>query len=609
MADPPSHWLSRYSSTSHPWTLSTDLNSNNDNNGKTTTTTTQTFSRPLGVVESSFDIDGTHHGGRADMTCLLSLSATHTLSPADLRRRIALAWTQLRLEHVLLSSHVADDEQSGQRKFVVPIPATVDAAVKDAAGGVVWVGDLYDQVDEEEVYRHAQNVGRVVEPGVCLSKVFVLPVVSMTPESQSPAQSQPQPHDTPTPTPTPISLRFLIVLAHQISDGLSAYTCFSHFLRILNTAESQILASIATLIHPDQIRAKLPPAQEDLYPPIPGSKARQRWFWALTRVLRHVATPLPPTFPNPLFRSKRLSAAPALPEKFPGLFSYREEDRPPMACGSVTVSLSLHASQRLIALCRKAHVSIGAGCFALAALAMMEIYESLHPRVPDILRPAFAAAFPLNPRAFFAKPPEADSCMLAFSEGIVLPFLPSRLPVEGRFGVVVRHANRGLSVYQKRLKVRKSGVQEVDTSLDRHSPGRLLATGYVALIERVEGKLPAERRNVELLNPQGELRPRVGAYESTCAVSSIGSLAPFFRRGEYDLQGLRERGSDFAADFRDVKMGVRARENEFLIASWSSEGVFSFVVSYDANAISQEAAEMWAEKISGLLEKGDGSRL
>ncbi|KAI8939946.1 hypothetical protein NX059_003672 [Plenodomus lindquistii] len=577
------HWLSKYASKLHPWILSTEPNSNG--------TTTQSFSRPLGLVETSFDTDGTYFGGRADMTALLTLSIAHTLSDTELRKRIALAWTQLRLEHVLLSSRVSDDAKTGKRCFVVPVPPTVEDAVKDVEESIIWIEDLYSasEVDENNLYHHAYNTGRIIEPQKCMSKLHVLPLLRNQDGTYN--------------------LRFLIVIAHQISDGLSAYNWFSHFLRILNTASSQITGAISTLIVPEQIQPKLPPPQEDLYPPIPGSKARQRWFWALTRVLRHVQTPLPPTFRNPLYRSTRLTTPPSLAPKFSKLFNYDRRSLPPNACGHITASLSLPASQRLIALCRAAHVSIGAGCFALAGLSMMQIHESLYPSPPSTPRPAFAASFPLNPRAFFAKPPEADSCMLAFSEGIVMPFLPSDLPVEGRLGVVARHANRGLRVYQKRLKVRNDGRKEVDVSLDMHSPGRLLATGYVAQIERVEAKLPPERRSGEVVNPQGELRPRVGEYGATCGVSSIGPLAAFFRRGEYDLKSLGEK-KDFVADFRDVKIGVRARDNEFLIGSMTSaEGIISFSVSYDANAISQEAANMWAETISGLLEKGDGSRL
>ena len=186
-----------------------------------------------------------------------------------------------------------------------------------------------------------------------------------------------------------------------------------------------------------------------------------------------------------------------------------------------------------------------------------------------------------------------------------MPFLPSSLPVEGRFKLVAKHANRELRVYQKRLK----GKEGVVAGLDKHSPGRLLATGYVAQIERVEAKLPLERRSPSYQNPQGSLAPSAGGM-ATCGVSSIGPLATFFKRGTYDLSNLEAEGKDFAADFRDVKIGVRARDDEFLVgSSTSAEGIVGFGVSYDLNAISEEAAELWKATIEGLLEKGEGAKL
>jgi hypothetical protein len=67
---------------------------------------------------------------------------------------------------------------------------------------------------------------------------------------------------------------------------------------------------------------------------------------------------------------------------------------------------------------------------------------------------------------------------------------------------------------------------------------------------------------------------------------------------------------DFAADFRDVNIGVRARENEFLVgSSTSAEGIIGFGVSYDLNAISAEAAEMWKETMEGMLEVREVAKL
>ncbi|CAO2656849.1 Nn.00g056520.m01.CDS01 [Neocucurbitaria sp. VM-36] len=566
------HWLAKYASNYNAWKLLTTLSGQ------------KCFRRPLGLVETSFDTDGTYYGGRADMTAVFTLAIRHTLSKSELRRRIALAWTSLRLQHVLLMSRVEDDAETGKKCFVVDVPASKEDAVRDVERGIVWVEESYEEVDEKDLFHHALNVGRIIEPGRCMSKMHVLPLKTRADGT--------------------FELRFLIIMGHQISDGLSAYSWFSHLIRIFNTPAQDIEAQISASISQERIKQILPSAQEDLYPPIAGNRARQRWFWAIIRVLRHVKKPLPSTFANPLRREQRLEKAVAFEPKYAELFDYSEAARPPMNGGHVTASLSSAASQRLIQLCRSVNVSIGAGCFALAGLSMMEIHESRYPNVPPAARPAFTASFPLNPRAFFAKPPTADSCMLAFSEGIVMPFLPSSLPVEGRFKLVAKHANRELRVYQKRLKGKKG--EGLMAGLDKHSPGRLLATGYLAQIERVHSKLPVERRTD--INPQGALAPSIEQFGATCGVSSVGSVAAFFKRGTYDLSHVDEK--DLVADFLDLRMGVRARDDEFLVgSSTNAEGIVGFGVSYDMNAISEEAAMTWKGKIEGLLEKGVGAKL
>lgn len=541
----------------------------------------------MGLVETSFDADGTYYGGRADMNALFTLAIQHTLRNDDLRRRIVLAWTCLRLQHVLLMSRVEDDKETGKRCFVVDVPKSKEEAIQEVNESIIWVEDLYKNlnVDVEELYHHAINVGRIIEPSKCMSKCHILPL-----QKQADGTTE---------------IKFFVVMAHQISDALSAYNWFSHLIRIFNMPAQDIEAEISLSILEAQMKERLPSAQEDLYPPVAGNKARQRWFWALVCVLRYVKKTLPPTFVNPLYREQRLEKAIALEPKFDKLFDYSAESRPPMSSGHITAALSHSVSKRLVQLCRSAKVSIGAGCFALAGISMMEIHEARYAHIPDSERPAFAASFPLNPRAFFANPPAADSCMLAFSEGIVMPFLPSSLPIEGRFKLIARHANRELRMYQKRLKATSAGEGAM-LSLDTHSPSRLLATGYLAQVERVNSKLPIERQAD--VNPQGSLAPSIGQYGATCGVSSVGSLASFFKRGTYDLSNIGEK--DMAADFRDMRIGVRARDNEFLVgSSTNAEGIVGFGVSYDLSAISQETAEMWKRKIEGLLEGDDGSKL
>ncbi|KAF1912353.1 hypothetical protein BDU57DRAFT_522572 [Ampelomyces quisqualis] len=563
------HWLDRYANNQHAWTLSTSQNGS------------QCFKRPLGLVENSFDSDGTYFGGRADMTATFKLEVRHTLDETSLRARIANAWTLLRLHHVLLKSRIENDVDSGERCFVVDVPATANQAIQQVEQNITWLEDfeLDARLNEQDLHYHALNVTRIIQPKECLSKLHVLPLKPLANGTWE--------------------LRFLIIMAHQISDGLSAYNWFSHFIKILNTPAAAIERELCICINPGHIKAKLPPAQEDFYPKIPGNIARQRWFWAIMRVLRHVQKTMPRTLTNPLRRAKRLEAAIPLPPTYSQIFDYSLASRPPMSSGHVVAVLSPAASAHMISLCRSVNVSIGAGCFALAGLSMMAIYESLHG---PFNAPAFGASFPLNPRAFFDAQPQADSCMLAFSEGIIMPFLPSRLPVDARFKLVAKNANRELRVYQKRLKENDRALG----NFDKHSPARLLATGYLAQMERVEDKLPEEKKTG--LTPQGQLKPRMGQYGATCGVSSVGSLKAFFKPGDYDLEDMK--GKDFVADYRGLRMGVRARENEFLIgSSTDANGLVGFGVSYDENAISQETAQKWADTISGLLEPQDAPKL
>lgn len=527
------------------------------------------------------------------MTATFKLAVRHSLDQTEFRERIVQAWTLLRLEHVLLMSRVSDSDpdssklqtrnESTKRHFIVDVPLSSSSALSSVEKTIIWLEDhgLDASLDDLDLHHHALNVGRIIKPRECMSKLHVLPLKAQPDGSWE--------------------LSFLIIMGHQISDGLSAYNWFSHLITLLNTPSHAISQGIEAAIQPASIKQKLPPAQEDLYPKVPGSKARQRWFWAIMRVLRHVQRTMPPTFLNPLRREERLEKAIPLPPRYGKVFDYSAENRPPMSSGHVAALLSSAASARLVALCRESNVSIGAGCFALAGMSMMRIYEERYPDL-ETTCPAFGASFPLNPRAFFATQPQADSCMLAFSDGIIMPFLPSSLPVEKRFRLVAKHANRELRVYQKRLK-EGSGTLG---SFDKHSPARLLATGYLAQLERVEAKLPEERRTG--FTPQGELKPRMGQYEATCGVSSVGSLKAFFRPGEFDVNNAQ--GKDFVADYRGLKMGVRARDNEFLIgSSTDANGVVGFGVSYDENAISQEVAQKWAQTISDLLEPHEAARL
>jgi hypothetical protein len=556
-------WLTRYANNYHAWKAETL-------EGRTF------FKRPLGLVESSFDVDGTDFGGRADINALLTLEIKHTLpSKEEFRKRIVLSWANLRLQHVMLQSKVHQDEESGKRSFVIDVQNSKEEVLEETLKSIVWVEDHYPSVDGRLLHQHCLNVGRIIDPSQCLSRMHVLPL-------------RPLPNGN-------FELQFLIIMAHQISDGLTTYNWFSDLLRILNTPGSDIEQEIEVSRTSTSISTRLPLAQEDLYPPVATNKARERWFWAILRVLRAVTKKLPQTFINPLRRETRLEAK-TFPPTYSKLFDYSEENKVPMNSGHCVATLSKEASDRVIRLSKSAQVSVGAGCFALAGLSMMEMEEKRHPNIPESERLPFSAGFPLNPRAFFGFTTPPDSCMLAFSDGVLMPFLPSSLPIEARFRLTSKAANRQLRVYQKRLR-----TAEVNISLEPHSSGRLLANGYLYQIERVEAKLPANRKTG--FNPQGSLPAKTSQFGATCGVSSVGLTSTYFRHGTYDFDDVEKKGKDLVAEFKGLKTGVRARENEFLIGSTTdSYGIVNFGVSYDLSAISEEAAEAWATKIKSLLE-------
>ncbi|KAF2199633.1 hypothetical protein GQ43DRAFT_442306 [Delitschia confertaspora ATCC 74209] len=511
-----------------------------------------------------------------------TLEIRHSLSKEEFRHRILLAWSSLRVQHVLLMSKVHEDA-FGQRDFVIELPKSKKEILEETAKTVVFLEDYYNHVDADDFHRHSLNVARIVNPSECLSKLFILPLSKLPNGDQQ--------------------LKIILVMGHQICDGLSAYNWFSHFLRILNQPTQDMEREIEFFKSPENISSRLPPAQEDLYPTVGGTLARARWFWAIMRVLRHVQKTMSPTFVNPLRRSARLLEAVSFPPTYSKVFDYTPSRKPPLNTYHHNFSLSRFSTNRLIQLAREANVSVGAACFTLIGLSMMSLEEHLHPTIPLSQRLSFAASFPLNPRTFFNYTTPGDSCMLAFSDGVIMPFLPSDLPVEKRFRLIAKQVNRQLRQYQKRSK--ENGGKG---SLEAHSPGRLLANGYLYQIECVQGKLPEHRRSPNM-NPQGGLPANTSQFGATCGVSALGSTAHFLRPGMFDLNELANDGKNFVADFRTVKMGVRARDNEFLVGNFmDAEGILGFGVSFDGNAISEENMELWEEKMKGLLEPGQ-SRL
>lgn len=568
------HWLDRYASDFHKWRRIVK-------DGKAY------FYRPLGLVETAFDADGEYFEGRADINAQLDLQIHTTLRDAKLRERLVLTWTALRLHHVLLMATCIEKhkvfhstEDPNARVFLISRPEGAQEAIDEASQNIIFVRDHYADIDHKQLYRHAQNTGRVIDASRSLAKVFVLQNAS-----DSNGKSK---------------LSFLFVMGHQITDGMANSTWLSHFIKLLNMPlqHLQKLVSTASTVESMQIRLPLP--QEDLYPPINGSKAQKRWFWALTVVLRHVRKSQPAAFTNPLYRPVPLGTAETPQPSYNKLLDYTKT--PPLNSFTISAHIPAAPTRRLHSLCREASTSIGAGCFVLVAMVMMSLYESKYPNILDSERLPFIGSFPVNPRQFFNHFELPDSMMLAFSDGVVLPFLPSSLPFDSRFRLLVRQAHRQLSVFQKRSKTQ---VTNMKAHMLSSGAGRIIAMNYILATERANARLPPHLRRAELdFNPQGSLAAHPNPTMATCGVSSVGRSA--WKIGEYDVDAELPEGDDaFVADYRSSQQNVRARNGEFLVGIGGDDENIHASVSYDGNAIDEQSVNEWKERMEMILEENN----
>ena len=562
------HWLERYASDKYDWQSASA-------NGR------KTYYRPLGLVEFAFDADGRYYEGRADINASIELDFRSSLGKHDLRERILFAWTCLRCQHLLLQSKAIPwqpymhDHLKLERDlyFAAEAPNTLTQAIEDGGANIVFLQDHYQDVNARDFWLHAQNIARLVDPDVALARLFVLPT---TRDDEGYGK-----------------LRFLIVGSHQIWDGLTTYTWAREFVHLLNKPLDELRACLTECLEPKSVFMHLPLPQEALYPPVVGSPARKRWFWLLTRILRHVRKPLPAGFPNPLLRREDPKAATFSPV-YRAVFDYTRI--PPLNTTHCQASATSTGTQRLHRLCKEANVSIGAGCFALAALLMMEFHERLEPDVPLAERKPFITGFPLNPRPFLSRKTDPDSLMLAFSDGIMMPFLSSSLDLDGRIRLLARQAHRQLGAYQKRIRPQDNmtGHQYMSS----RGAGRVLAIQYLSSIERGDALLPPELRKG--INPQGAYPMRPNNTRQTCGVSSVGRRDILIDRNMYDLNDLSK---DFVADYRVLNAGVRARDGEFLIGVAGTATDIGAGVSVDASSMDPTLVAHWQQRFRTILDE------
>ncbi|KAK5174475.1 uncharacterized protein LTR77_001555 [Saxophila tyrrhenica] len=573
------HWLHRYGNREHYQWRTTERN------GRTT------YYRPLGLAEFCFDTDGRHYEGRADINAQLELEIKSTLShhdfqgKIDYRERILFAWACLRCQHLLLQSKALQGKDFSATRtasasdvyFTIDAPRTVSQAVEDAGNQLVFLADHFQHVDALDFWVHCQNTGRVFDPSNALAKLFVYPPQRLKGQRSS--------------------LKLLVVGSHQIWDGLTNYVWFRNFVHLLNKSIPELRQQLHDLLRPSAIFERLPPPQEALYPPVEGSQARQRWFWLLTRVLRHVRKPLQAGFANPLRRRVPMNGAVSLSPTYRPLLDYSKTPR--LNSIPCFAKATMKGTKRLHRLCREANASVGAGCFALAALLMMEFYEQREPNIPVSERRPFISGFPLNPRAFFNHAEEPNSLMLAFCDGIILPFLPSDLDLDGRLRLLARQAHRQLAVFQKRQNTSRAagGLQYMGS----RGPGRLLQIQYISSLERTQAMLPEHLQTG--LNPEGAFPMRPNATTQTCGVSSVGRREALIKPGDYDID---DESKDFVADFRSSFAAVRPRDGEFLVGVGGSDEGLWVNASVDGSTMDPALVDKWRERFETILDEGGG---
>lgn len=568
---PPS-WLESYATNHHDWHEAVHLGS-------------AISYRRIGIVEGLFNTDGIDCEGRADLTIDLQIEIRTCLSLDQLRDRLVQAWGVLRHRHILLSSRVCQGKEISSHDLVAGIdsqdwlyvytPSTSPAAmVADAKRHTVFVQDHYPHAQNDEFFVHLLNCSRCIDPFDSLSRLYVMPLVQTG-------------HGT-------YNVHLMVIAGHEIVDGLASMRWMASFIDLLNESAGA-LAIDAKELCTSSPQPRLPPAQESLYPSMGKSQARQRWSWVISRILRHVKKPGRAAFQNPLRRARPLSKGEALQPKFSRVIDYSRV--PPLNTYAVRPTLSMAASRRLATLCREIRISVGSGCFALVALVMMQFEERRNPHVPAHERLPFVGSFPVNPRPFLTGTPttgKEDSLMLAFSEGIALPFLPSDLSLEGRLRLLGKQAHRHLRQYQKRPR----NLQQ-QGELGSRSPSQLLPMMYLSTMERLENKSTHSRRRG--WNIQGQYPTTWSPTLATCGVSSVGPRGSIIASGKYDTEKLGA-GKDVGVDFRGLDTTVRARDGEFLIGAVGDNGQLKFGVSYDGCAIDPALANEWKVVMETILE-------
>lgn len=185
-----------------------------------------------------------------------------------------------------------------------------------------------------------------------------------------------------------------------------------------------------------------------------------------------------------------------------------------------------------------------------------------------------------------------DSLMLAFSEGMTLPFLPSDLALEGRLKLLGKLAHRQLRIYQKGKR-----SPEGDLTLGTRSPSQLLPQQYLNSVELLELKSPPQQKTG--IKIQGAYPARQAPTLGTCGISSVGDMDQILSEGRYNVNDTTK---EYVADYRELRGSVRPRDGEFLVGIFGSKQHLRIAVSYDENAIDPDKARSWQTVMETILE-------
>lgn len=184
--------------------------------------------------------------------------------------------------------------------------------------------------------------------------------------------------------------------------------------------------------------------------------------------------------------------------------------------------------------------------------------------------------------------------MLAFSDGVTLPFLPRNLDFRGRFKLLGKQAHKQLRQYQKR---KRSAEEELH--LGSRSPSQLIPALYCSTLERMENRAPEDKKTG--LNVQGLYPAKTSPTMATCGISSVGDVSTILKMPAVNLDQPGDK--DLIAEFKGVSSCVRPRDGEFLVGASGDQQHLGFLVAYDANAIDPARAEEWKELMVTMLDK------